>query len=80
MKKKSLFDIAMDKKNKQNDENENIIIVKKQSIFQTIIGVMSKIVKLIIYIILTIILTVGATVLINSQTRDFLIQIFKNVF
>ena len=80
MKKKSLYDIAMEKKNNQTTQNENIIIVRKKPIFQTIFEIIGKILKVIIYMILIILLTVGATVLINSQTREFLVEILKNVF
>ena len=78
--KKSLYDIAMEKKNNQTTQNENIIIVRKKPIFQTIFEIIGKILKVIIYMILIILLTVGATVLINSQTREFLVEILKNVF
>ena len=67
MKKKSLYDIAMEKKNNQTTQNENIIIVRKKPIFQTIFEIIGKILKVIIYMILIILLTVGATVLINSR-------------
>ena len=80
MKKKSLYDIAMERKNNQVNNNDNIIVVRKKSLLQTIFEIIGKIIKLIIYAILLILLTIGATVLINSQTRDFLIEIFKNVF
>ena len=80
MKKKSLYDIAMERKNNQINNNDNIIVVRKKSVLQTIFEIIGKIIKLIIYAILLILLTIGTTVLINSQTRDFLIEIFKNVF
>ena len=80
MKKKSLYDIAMEKKNNQTTQNENIIIVRKKPIIQTIFEIIGKILKVIIYMILIILLTIGATVLINSQTREFLVEILKNVF
>ena len=54
MKKKSLYDIAMEKKNNQTTQNENIIIVRKKPIFQTIFEIIGKILKVIIYMILTI--------------------------
>lgn len=79
MKKKSLYDIAMERKNQVNN-NDNIIVVRKKSVLQTIFEIIGKIIKLIIYAILLILLTIGATVLINSQTREFLLEILKNVF
>lgn len=80
MKKKSLYDIAMERKNNQVNNNDNIIVVRKKSVLQTIFEIIGKIIKLIIYAILLILLTIGATVLINSQTREFLLGILKNVF
>ena len=80
MKKKSLYDIAMEKKNSQSIDNDNIIVVRKKSILQTLFDIVGKILKLIIYAILIILLTIGATVLINNQTREFLIEILKNIF
>ncbi len=79
MKKKSLFDIAMEKKKNQTIENENIIIVKKRSFLITIFEIIGKILKLILCIILFILLTIGATVLLNSQTRDIIIDIIKKM-
>ena len=76
MKKKSLFDIAMEKKENQTIENENIIIVKKKSFLLTMFEIMGKILKL----ILSILLTVGATVLMNSTLREQIINILKTNF
>lgn len=80
MKKKSLFDIAMEKKEKQTIENENIIIVKKKSFLLTTFEIMGKIFKVIIYIVLMILLTIGATVLINSSLREQMINIIQTNF
>lgn len=77
MKKKSLFDIAMEKKRKQVRENENIIILKKKSFIMTIFEIIGRILKLILYIILFILLTTGATVLLNSTLREQIINILK---
>ncbi len=77
MKKKSLFDIAMEKKKNQTIENENIIIVKKRSFIITIFEIIGKIFKLILYIFLFILLTIGATVLLNSTLREQIINILK---
>ena len=77
MKKKSLFDIAMEKKKNQTIENENIIIVKKRSFIITIFEIIGKIFKLILYIFLFILLTIGATVLLNSALREQIINILK---
>ena len=80
MKKKSLYDIAMEKKKNQDIENKNIIVTKKKSILSNIFEIIEKILKVIIYFIIDILLTIGGTVLINSQTREFLFEIFKNIF
>lgn len=80
MKKKSLYDIAMEKKKNQDIENKNIIVTKKKFILSNIFEIIEKILKVIIYFILAILLTIGGTVLINSQTREFLFEIFKNIF
>lgn len=80
MKKKSLFDIAMEKKENQTIENENIVIVKKKSFLLTIFEILGKIFKVIIYIVLMIILTIGATVLINSSLREQMINIIQTNF
>lgn len=80
MKKKSLFDIAMEKKENQTIENENIVIVKKKSFLLTIFEIMGKILKLILYMILFILLTIGATVLMNSTLREQIINIVKTNF
>lgn len=77
MKKKSLFDIAMEKKKNQTIENENIIIVKKRSFIITIFEIIGKILKLILYTILFILLSIGATVLLNSTLREQIINILK---
>ena len=60
MKKKSLYDIAMERKNNQVNNNDNIIVVRKKSVLQTIFEIIGKIIKLIIYAILLILLTIGA--------------------
>ncbi len=80
MKKKSLFDIAMEKKQKQTIENENIVIVRKKSFLLTMFEIVGKILKLIIYIVLIMLLTIGATVLINSSLREQIINIIQTNF
>lgn len=80
MKKKSIYDIAIERKNSQTTNNDNIIVVRKKSLLQNIFEIIGKILKVIIYTILIILLTIGATVLINNQTRNFLIEILKTVF
>ena len=77
MKKKSLFDIAMEQKNRKQLQDENIIITKKNSRILTILEVVGKILKVIFYIVICILLTVGTTVLANSELRNQLINIIN---
>ena len=75
MKKKSLFDIAMEQKNRKQLQDENIVITKKNSKISTVIEIIGKILKVIFYIVICILLTVGTTVLVNSELREQLINI-----
>ena len=75
MKKKSLFDIAMEQKNRKQLQDENIVITKKNSRISTTIEIIGKILKVIFYIVICILLTVGTTVLVNSELREQLINI-----
>lgn len=75
MKKKSLFDIAMEQKEK-NTNNDNILN-KQKNIKNSIIEIIGKIIKLIIYVIICIVLTVGSTVLLNNSLREQLVNIIK---
>lgn len=77
MKKKSLYDIAMEKKQNKTIENEDIIIVRKKSFLLTIFEIIVKIFRLIIYISLMILLTIGATVLINNTLREQMLNIIQ---
>lgn len=79
MKKKSLYDIAMERKQNNIIENDKVIIVRKKSIFSTILEIIGKIFKIVLYFILLILLTIGATVLLNSQTREIFIDIIKKM-
>lgn len=80
MKKKSLFDIAMEKKQKQTTENENIVIVRKKSFLLIMFEIIVKIFRLIIYIALMLLLTIGATVLINATLREQMLNIIQTNF
>lgn len=75
MKKKSLFDIAMEQKNRKQLQDENIVITKKNSKISIILEIVGKILKIIFYIVICILLTVGTTVLVNSELREQLINI-----
>lgn len=75
MKKKSLFDIAMEQKNRKQLQDENIVITKKNSKIFMAIEIVGKILKIIFYIVICILLTVGTTVLVNSELREQLINI-----
>lgn len=73
MKKKSLYDIAMEQKEKNTNSKS---IDKKQKKF-LFIEIINKVIKLIIYVVVGILLTIGATVLINSSLREQLINIIR---
>ena len=75
MKKKSLFDIAMEEKNRKKLEDEKVVVTKKNSKILTAIEIIGKILKVIFYIVICILLTVGTTVLANSELREQLIDI-----
>ena len=77
MRKKSLFDIAMEQKNRKQLEDENIVITKKNSKISTILEIVGKILKIIFYIVICILLTVGTTVLVNNELRKQLINIIN---
>lgn len=79
MKKKSLYDIAMERKQNDVIDNDKVIIVRKKTILSTIFEVVGKIFRIILYFILLILLTTGATVLLNSQTREMLFNIISQV-
>jgi len=77
MKKKSLYDIAMEQKNDNFIDDEKVFIIRKNNIVSSLIDILGKCLKFILYIILFVLLTVGATVLINSQTREIVLNILK---
>ena len=79
MKKKSLYDIAMERKDKTSDVQEQIVIERKRTILLVIVDVIEKILKLLFYIVLFILVTIGATVLINSELRWQLINMIKTI-
>ena len=79
MKKKSLYDIAMERKQNNAIDNDKVIIVRKKSIISIIFEVIGKIFRIVIYFVLLILLTIGATVLLNSQTREIFIDIISNM-
>ncbi len=75
--KKSLFDIAMEQKNRKQLEDENTVITKKNSKISIVVEIIEKILKVIFYIVICILLTVGTTVLVNSELREQLINIIN---
>ena len=79
MKKKSLYDIAMERKDKTSDVQEQIVIERKRTILLVIVDVIEKILELLFYIVLFIFVTIGATVLINSELRWQLINMIKTI-
>lgn len=78
MKKKSLFDIAMEqKREKQNNDNNNIVITHKNSKISIVVEIIGKIFKVLFYILICLLLTIGTTVLVNSELREQLINIIN---
>lgn len=75
MKKKSLFDIAMEEKNRKQMEDENVVVTKKNSKISAAIEIIGKILKVVFYIVICILLTVGTTVLANRELREQLMNI-----
>ena len=79
MKKKPLYDIAMERKDKTSEVQEQIVIERKRTVLLVIVDIIEKILKLLFYIVLFILVTIGATVLINSELRWQLINIIKTI-
>lgn len=77
MKKKSLFDIAMEQKNRKKLEDENVVVTKKNSKILTAIEIIGKILKVVFYLVICILLTIGTTVLANSELREQLMNIIN---
>ena len=75
--KKSLFDIAMEQKNRKQLGDEKTVITKKNSEISIGVEIIEKILKVIFYIVICILLTVGTTVLVNSELREQLINIIN---
>lgn len=74
-RKKSLYDIAIEKKQKPKDEK--IIIQEKESVLKIVVSVIGKIIRLLMFLIFSFGLTVGTTVLINRELREQLINIIN---
>ena len=93
-KTKSLYDRAIEKKNENiekeklykdlnlDKEKNTIVFEKKQStaikLLNFIVDLIVKMVKLIVILIILVLLTIGATVLINPDLRDNLLQILNS--
>lgn len=77
MKKKSLFDIAMEQKREKQNNDNNIVITHKNSKLSIVVEIIGKIFKLLFYILICLLLTIGTTVLVNSELREQLINIIN---
>lgn len=77
MRKKSLFDIAMEQKNRRQLGDENVVVTKKNSKILTAIEIIGKILKVVFYLVICILLTIGTTVLANSELREQLMNIIN---
>ena len=77
MKKKSLFDIAMEQKREKQNNDNNIVITHKNSKISILVEIIGKIFKVLFYILICLLLTIGTTVLVNSELRKQLINIIN---
>ena len=77
MKKKSLFDIAMEQKREKQNNVNNIVITHKNSKISIVVEIIGKIFKVLFYILICLLLTIGTTVLVNSELREQLINIIN---
>lgn len=77
MKKKSLFDIAMEQKREKQNNDNNIVITHKNSRISIVVEIIGKIFKVLFYILICLLLTIGTTVLVNSELRNQLINIIN---
>ena len=75
MRKKSLFDIAMEEKNRKQLEDENVVVTKKNSKISIAVSIIGGAIKFCFYVIVCVLLTVGTTVLANSELRELLMNI-----
>lgn len=75
MKKKSLFDIAMEQKREKQNGDNNIVITHKTSKISFVIEIVRTILKILFYIAICLLLTIGTTVLVNGELRAQLINI-----
>ena len=77
MKKKSLFDIAMEQKREKQNNDNNIVITHKNSRISIVVEIIGKIFKVLFYILICLLLTIGTTVLVNSELRNQLINVIN---
>ena len=77
MKKKSLFDIAMEQKRRKQANDNNIVITKKNSKISIVFEIIGKILRFVFYIVICLLLTVGTTVLLNNELREQLINVIN---
>lgn len=77
MKKKSLFDIAMEQKREKQNNDNNIVITHKNSKISIVVEIIGKLFKVLFYILICLLLTIGTTVLVNSELREQLINIIN---
>ena len=77
MKKKSLFDIAMEQKREKQNNDNNIVITHKNSKISIVVEIIGKIFKVLLYFLICLLLTIGTTVLVNSELREQLINIIN---
>lgn len=67
----------MEKYNISNDENTIIINKNNNKFFLFVWEVICKIIKLIFYVAICILVTIGATVVLNKELLDYIINFIK---
>ena len=67
----------IEKYNISNDDNTIIINKNNNKFFLFILDVISKIIKLIFYAVICILVTIGATVVLNKELLDYIINFIK---
>lgn len=71
-RKKSLYDIAMEKKQNKNLEN-NTPTLPKSSIIKLLVIIVKKILTISFWIVVSILVTIGTTIMLNEALRlDFI--------
>lgn len=77
MKRKSLYEKAIEQKENEIKSENRIYIIKNKLRLLVFIEIIGEIFKIILYIILLVLSTIGSTVLLNNETRILFIDAVK---